>query len=80
MRTAFPYPQPDSAQATVAWEPPYRYQAVETDTVTVYRKIRLTPEYVLRSLPPDATPAQQDSAIQAHFRPTSWPRRPAPTR
>ncbi len=69
MRAALPYPSTDSVQAAAVWEPPYRYQAVETDTGTVYRKIRLTPEYVLRSLPPDATPAQQDSAIQAHFRP-----------
>ena len=31
---------------------------------------QLTPAEVLRWLPKDATPAQQDSAIQAHIRPS----------
>ena len=38
----------------------------------------LTPAKVLRWLPPNATPAQQDSAIQAHFKPSEirWSQRP----
>ena len=51
--------------------------AVEGDSaVTVHRP--LTPAQVLSWLPPDATPAQQDSAIQAHFKPGEirWSTRP----
>ena len=38
----------------------------------------LTPKEVLSWLPYDATPEQQDSAIQAHFKPDSihWSNRP----
>ena len=38
----------------------------------------LTPARVLSWLPPGATPAQQDSAIQAHFKPSEirWSKRP----
>ncbi|MBQ2209119.1 MAG: DUF4271 domain-containing protein [Prevotella sp.] len=38
----------------------------------------LTPKMVLSWLPRDATPAQQDSAIQAHFKPSEvrWSQRP----
>ena len=44
--------------------------------VTTYRP--LTPAQVLKWLPRDATPAQQDSAIQAHFKPAEirWSERP----
>ena len=39
---------------------------------------QLTPAEVLRWLPEDATPAQQDSAIQAHIRPSeiTWSQQP----
>ena len=53
---------------------------------TVHRPARpQTPYQVLRMLPRDATPAQQDSAIQAWFQPgeihysslaTAWPATP----
>ena len=44
--------------------------------VTTYRP--LTPAQVLKWLPRDATPGQQDSAIQAHFKPGEirWSERP----
>ena len=44
--------------------------------VTTYRP--LTPAQVLKWLPRDATPAQQDSVIQAHFKPCEihWSERP----
>ncbi len=47
------------------------------DSVTVVHR-SLTPAQVLRWLPRDATPAQQDSAIQAHFEPSEirWSNRP----
>jgi len=41
----------------------------EDTLVTTHQHVRLTPYQVLRSLPKDATPAQQDSAIQAMFQP-----------
>ncbi len=46
------------------------------DSVVVHHT--LTPAQVLRWLPRDATPAQQDSAIQAHFKPSEirWSKRP----
>jgi len=39
---------------------------------------QLTPAQVLKWLPPTATPAQQDSIIQAHFKPSEirWSKRP----
>lgn len=49
------------------------------DTVqAVKAKARLTPEQVLSWLPADATPEQQDSAIQAHIKPSEihWSERP----
>ena len=40
-----------------------------TDTVAVHSAKPQTPYEVLRLLPKDATPAQQDSAIQEWFEP-----------
>ena len=54
-----------------------QYQTVGGDTtVAVHRQ--LTPAQVLSWLPRNATPAQQDSAIQAHFKPSEirWSKRP----
>ncbi len=47
------------------------------DSVTVVHH-SLTPAQVLRWLPRDASPAQQDSAIQSHFKPSEirWSTRP----
>ncbi|MBQ8065149.1 MAG: DUF4271 domain-containing protein [Prevotella sp.] len=42
---------------------------VQNDSVAP-KHVTLTPAIVLRWLPRDATPAQQDSAIQAHFKPS----------
>ena len=44
-------------------------EASSVVTKSVPRAKKLTPYQVLRQLPPDATPAQQDSAIQANFHP-----------
>ncbi len=48
------------------------------DTTTAAHHTVLTPAMVLRWLPRSATPAQQDSAIQAHFKPSEirWSTRP----
>lgn len=54
-----------------------QYTAVGGDSVVAtYRQ--LTPAQVLKWLPRDATPAQQDSIIQAHFKPSEihWSGRP----
>ena len=54
-----------------------QYTAVGGDSVVAtYRQ--LTPAQVLKWLPRDATPAQQDSIIQAHFKPGEihWSGRP----
>lgn len=54
-----------------------QYTAVGGDSVVAtYRQ--LTPAQVLKWLPRDATPAQQDSIIQAHFKPGEihWSDRP----
>ena len=50
---------------------------VQGDSV-VHHPIVLTPKMVLSWLPRSATPAQQDSAIQAHFKPSEirWSNRP----
>ena len=50
---------------------------VQGDTV-VHHHTTLTPAMVLSWLPRSATPAQQDSAIQAHFKPSEirWSTRP----
>ena len=49
----------------------------ESDSVVVQHR-PLTPAQVLSWLPRDATPAQQDSAIQSHFKPSvvHWSERP----
>jgi hypothetical protein len=44
--------------------------AVKTDSGTTVSAHRITPYQVLRMLPRDATPDQQDSAIQAWFQPS----------
>ena len=50
---------------------------VQGDTVVHHHTV-LTPKMVLSWLPRSATPAQQDSAIQAHFQPSEirWSNRP----
>ena len=50
---------------------------VQADTAVHHRTV-LTPKMVLSWLPRNATPAQQDSAIQAHFKPSEirWSSRP----
>jgi hypothetical protein len=50
---------------------------VQGDTA-VHHHVTLTPKMVLSWLPKSATPAQQDSAIQAHFKPSEirWSNRP----
>lgn len=54
-----------------------QYTAVEGDSVVAVHR-PLTPAQVLSWLPRNATPAQQDSAIQAHFKPGEirWSTRP----
>lgn len=56
--------QTDTIPQTAAQEEP---SSTKTTYATPVRK--KTPADVLRSLPADATPAQQDSAIQANFKP-----------
>ena len=50
---------------------------VQGDSVAP-RPTVITPAMVLKWLPRDATPAQQDSAIQARFKPSEihWSKRP----
>ena len=52
--------------------------SVQGGDSVVAKHVTLTPRMVLSWLPRDATPAQQDSAIQAHFKPSEirWSKRP----
>ena len=52
--------------------------AIAEEAVAVHHSGQLTPAQVLSWLPKSATPAQQDSAIQAHFQPAPirWSTRP----
>ena len=52
--------------------------SVQGGDSVVAKHVTLTPRMVLSWLPRDATPAQQDSAIQAHFKPSEirWSNRP----
>ena len=53
-------------------------QSVAGDTLMVQKHYSVTPAQVLNMLPRNATPEQQDSAIQAHFKPKEihWSNRP----
>ncbi|MGM9705739.1 MAG: DUF4271 domain-containing protein [Prevotella sp.] len=57
------FQNPDSIQAEVT------SAAIEAHADSTHHHV-LTPREVLKWLPADATPAQQDSAIQAHIRPS----------
>jgi hypothetical protein len=56
----------------------YQQTAVQGDDSVVVQHRPLTPAQVLSWLPRNATPAQQDSAIQAHFKPSEihWSEHP----